>query len=58
MSSIIINFLMIIIIIGLIPILLIEFNMRDATEPFLPKITITLVLIGLNMLFKEDCSIE
>ena len=46
MASFIINFLTFIIIIGIIPILLIEFNLRDPTEPFLPKITITLILIG------------
>ena len=46
MSSCIINCLTFIIIIGIIPILLIEFNLRDPTEPFLPKITITLILIG------------
>ena len=44
--SFIINCITFLIIIGIIPILLIEFNIRDPNEPFLPKITISLILIG------------
>ena len=46
MSSCIINFLIFIIIIAIIPLVLIEFNFRDPTEAFLPKYTLTLILIG------------
>ena len=42
----IINLFFCIIVCGLIPICIIEFQFRDPTELFIPKISITLILIG------------
>ena len=42
----IINLFIFLIIIGLIPICLIEFQYRDPTIPFMPKVTITIIIMG------------
>ena len=48
------NLLIFIITIGIIPICLFEFIFRDPTEAFFPKISITLIIIGLAIWYFSE----
>ena len=48
------NLLIFIITIGIIPICLVEFNVRDESEIFFPKVCITLIIIGLVIWYFSD----
>ena len=50
----IINFFIFIALIGIIPICFLEYQYRDPTEPFIPKISLILIIIGLFIWYFSD----